>query len=107
MAIDAVMMAGNGATLAVRQGDPDVLHHALVLMIEDVAMQNELADIALVVRPHGDRVARRRIGAGILDPQRVLPDIFQAWILRIAVRASCRGPREPSRWLSRCPWLLP
>lgn len=85
MAIDALMMAGNGATLAVRQGDPDVLHHALVLMIEDVAMQNELADIALVVRPHGDRVARRRIGAGILDPQRVLPDIFQAWILRIAV----------------------
>lgn len=48
MAISYLAMAGNGAAMAVRQGDPDVLHHPLVLMIENVAMQDELADVALV-----------------------------------------------------------
>lgn len=90
-AISYLVMAGNGAAMAVRQGDPDVLHHPLVLMIENVAMQDELADVALVARPHGNRVTRRGVGAGILNPQRVLPDILQSRILRVAVIIGTKG----------------
>jgi hypothetical protein len=32
----------------IRNGDPDLLHHALVLVVEDVTVQDELADVALV-----------------------------------------------------------
>ena len=40
------MMAGGYASATVRQLDADILHHALILMIEDVAVQDEVADIA-------------------------------------------------------------
>jgi hypothetical protein len=36
------------AAFAVRQRDADVLHHSLVLVVEDVAVQDEGADVALV-----------------------------------------------------------
>ncbi len=47
-------MSVSNAALPVRNADVDVLHHALVLMVQDVAVQDELADIALVPRPDDD-----------------------------------------------------
>jgi hypothetical protein len=42
------MVAMGDAAMPVGERDADVLHHALVLVIEDVAMQHEIADVALV-----------------------------------------------------------
>src|SRR5215218_1604562 len=61
---------------APRQDDRDVLHHALVLMVEDMAVEHELADIALVAGAHLQRIA-------LLDPYRVLPHALEAAILRV------------------------
>jgi hypothetical protein len=68
-----------------------ILHHALILVVKDVTMQHELADIALIARADLDGVHRGRefareispIFDQILDPERVLPDAFQSGILRI------------------------
>src|SRR3954470_1201452 len=78
------------AALSVGNADGDILHHALVLMVEDVAVQDELADIALVPRPDDDLANAgrgvgqpRRRGDQALDPERILPDALQTGILRI------------------------
>lgn len=41
------MPFGNAA-LAVGQADAHVLHHALVFVVEDVAVQHEVADVAFM-----------------------------------------------------------
>jgi len=43
-----MMAVGGGSALAVRKFDADVLHHAFVLVVEDVAMQHVFTYIALV-----------------------------------------------------------
>jgi hypothetical protein len=48
------------------KGDEDVLHHALILSVEDVEVQNELTHIALVVKPF--RSKRRRNERGLTIP---------------------------------------
>src|SRR5215831_13604339 len=45
-------------------------------MIEDVAMEDEVADIALIARSHDDLIIR-------LDEQRVLPGALEVCVLRI------------------------
>ena len=50
------MMRSRDAAASVGNGDPDVLHHALILVIEDVAVEHEVADVALVARADGDGV---------------------------------------------------
>jgi hypothetical protein len=37
------MMRRNRASFPIRQRDSDILHHALILVIEDVAVQDEIA----------------------------------------------------------------
>jgi hypothetical protein len=39
------------AALPIRQVDLHVLHHALILVVEGVAMQDILADVALIAGP--------------------------------------------------------
>src|SRR6202035_5751902 len=69
--------------MSIRQRDPDVLHHALVLMIEDVTVEHEVADVALVARADDDGVLARRSDRDVLDQQGVLPYALEAGILRI------------------------
>ena len=44
------------ATHSVRQGDADVLHHALILVIKYVTVQDKITDIALVPCARNDPV---------------------------------------------------
>ena len=72
------MMGVCHSAMSIRQRDPDVLHHPLIFMIEDVAMQNEVADVALITRAYDDRVHPRwpALWGNVLDEERVLPKIF-------------------------------
>src|SRR5688572_13819515 len=50
----SVMSLRHRLAVPIRQHDLDVLHHSLVLVIEDVAMQDELADVTQVARARAD-----------------------------------------------------
>src|SRR5262245_33353672 len=55
---------------AVWQDDPDVLHHAAILVIENVAVQHEVANVSPILCADGD-------GDFLRNEQRVFPDAFQ------------------------------
>jgi regulator of RNase E activity RraA len=61
---DSSSMHAGCAALPVGQVDADVLHHALILMVEDVTVQHELADVALVAGADHDGVDALRIRIG-------------------------------------------
>ena len=42
-------MAFTDSTTGVRQADPHILHHALIFVIQNMAVQDKVADIALVL----------------------------------------------------------
>src|SRR6516165_8861467 len=63
---------------AVWDGDANVLHHALILMVEDVTMQNEVTDVALVACAYHDDVV-------LFHEQRVLPGALEIGVLGIVV----------------------
>src|SRR5260221_4525185 len=88
------------ASLAVRERDADVLHHSLVLVVEDVAVQDVGADVALVARTHDQRVLPGRLAPEVLQPQRVLPDALQARVLRIHGAARVVDRARPARVLA-------
>src|SRR5215475_3078477 len=67
------MVAMGNAAMAIGQRDANVLHHPLILVIENVAMKHEVADIALVAGAHHDRVLPRWTARQIFDEERVLP----------------------------------
>jgi hypothetical protein len=79
------MMGVCHSAMSIRQRDPDVLHHPLIFMIEDVAMQNEVADVALITRAYDDRVHPRwpALWGNVLDEERVLPYAFESGVLRV------------------------
>src|SRR5439155_10992688 len=72
----SMMSAGRDASLAVRQGDTNVLHHSLIFMVEDVAVQDKIPNVPLISAAR-DRVITR------LDEKRVTPDTFEVGVLRI------------------------
>lgn len=92
------MAASEGTALAVWQADADVLHHALVFVIEDVAVQHVFPDIALVASAHHNCVDAFRIGLGrdqTLNPERIFPNPLQPRILRVRRATSIiDGPCE-------------
>jgi len=51
------MMPVDDTALAVGHRDADVVHHALILVIQNVAMQDEISDIALVAGEDDDRIS--------------------------------------------------
>src|SRR5262245_43034401 len=83
-------MVGRHDVGLIRHHDADILHHPLVLMIEDVAMEDKVADVASIACANHDLIA-----AG-LDEYRVLPDAFQVRVLRVASLAGAAdvGPRR-------------
>ena len=46
------------------QGDTDVLHHPLVLMVQDVAVQHKVTNVALITGADDQRILARRIAGG-------------------------------------------
>jgi hypothetical protein len=42
------VMWRRNTSCAIRKPDPNILHHSLVFVIENVTMQHEIADIALI-----------------------------------------------------------
>src|ERR1700737_536383 len=94
-----LMMAWGDARGAIRNPDFHVLHHALIFMVEDVTVQDKLADVALIARANLDGVHRgcklareiTRTCDQILYPERVLPYVFQARILRIGAAGIVDG----------------
>src|SRR5215813_7311375 len=78
----SMMSRAHHAALPVRDRDADVLHHALVLVDENVTVEDEVADVALISRTHDDDVvAGRRLR--LLDEQRVFPHALEIGVLRI------------------------
>src|SRR5262245_9337096 len=83
-----------GTALAVWKADADVLHHALVFVVEDVAVQHVFTDIALVASAHHEGV-NPGTGVGIagskaeeaLHPQGVFPYALESRILGIHATA--------------------
>ena len=69
------------------QRDPDILHHAPVLMIKDVAVQHKVTYLAFITGAHEDAIAR-------LDEQGVLPDPLKVEILGIWRQARLLLPAE-------------
>lgn len=69
--------------------DPYILHHALIFMVEDVAVQDEFADIALVFRPDANAVWRLVRIALLCDKKRILPRPFEAGIDRCIAGIVC------------------
>lgn len=69
--LQSVMRTGNSAA-SIGHGNPDVLHHALIFVIENVAVEHEVADVALVdstkkqFRAHGHVL----VNAGYLEEDR-------------------------------------
>src|SRR5215203_4368185 len=80
------------------RSNPDVLHHALVFVVENVTMQNEISDIALITGSRLNRVAFResgRIEGRIFDKQSVAPDADLVAVLRVgAVGAFAVGVND-------------
>src|SRR5271165_5717160 len=71
-----MMAHGRESALSIRQRDPDVLHHPLIFVIEDVAMQDKFADVTLITRSSNHVVSR-------LYENRVFPNALKAGVLRI------------------------
>lgn len=46
---------------AIRQGNADVLHHSLVFMVQDVAVQYKVTDVALITGAHDQCVLAGRL----------------------------------------------
>lgn len=93
------MTVAGRAAVTVRNADADVLHHALVLVIEDVAMQHELADVALVAGAHIHLITlavirRCCIAYRALDEQSVLPDPLEAGVLLVILIGRVYGTRQ-------------
>lgn len=56
IALWVLMMTLADASLAIGQADADILHHALVFMIQNMAVQDKIADVTLILSPHYDFV---------------------------------------------------
>ena len=85
------MVANRVSSHSIWKADADVLHHALVFMVKDVAMQNIFADISLIAGANDDGVKSfwwriRRYQA--LNPKGIFPNAFQTRILRVHLAAS-------------------
>lgn len=79
--------------------DADKLHHALVHVVEDMAIQHEIAGIALVASAHDDCVEllfRCEEFGGIFHPQGIFPDPFEASVCG-SLSSSASAPLTPQR----------
>jgi hypothetical protein len=88
MTVASMGMAASGGILG--QSDPNVLHHPLIFVIKDVAMQHEVADVAAIAGTHHHGVLALLCiwRHGVFDPQRVFPHALEGTILGVNAASS-------------------
>jgi hypothetical protein len=78
---------------AVRQGNADVLHHPLVFMVQDVAVQHEVADVALITGATSVYWPGGLPGGTRFSPIAYLPYALQRAVLRVGCVNRIHGIR--------------